>query len=84
MIQRGQEGAEHEGCKYDGEVVLGQDMGLALFPSGTRLCLLLLRRSRRSGSGLGFFFKASHVPVRTVDWGERETGTALGAWWASL
>ena len=53
LVQGGQEGAEHEGRKYDGEVVLGQDMGFAVFPSSTRLCLLSPRMSGRTGGGLG-------------------------------
>jgi len=53
LVQRGQEGAEHEGGKYDGEVVLGQDMGLAVFPSGARFCFLFPCMSGRGEGGLG-------------------------------
>lgn len=64
LIQRGQERAKAEGSKYDGEVVLREDMGLAVFPSSARLGLLGV--SRRGGSKLGLFFDVGHVPVRVL------------------
>jgi hypothetical protein len=65
LVQRSQEGAEHEGGEYDGEVILGQDVGLAIFPSRARPSLLFICISRGRGSGLGLFFGASHIPLFT-------------------
>lgn len=80
LVERGQESAEHEGGKHDGEVILWQDMGLALFPSGARLCLLFLPGSRRREGELEFFFRAGHIPVRAMNHGGRGTGSAHGTW----
>jgi len=68
LVQRCQEGTGHEGCKHDGDVIVGQDMGLSLFPSSAGLCLLSACRNR---SDLGFFVVTSHVPVPTVNWSGR-------------
>jgi hypothetical protein len=61
LIQGGQKGAETEGGKHDGEVILGQDLGFALFPSSAWLGLLFLMMSGRNG--LGVLFGVGHVPV---------------------
>lgn len=78
LVQSCQEGAGHEGSKHDWEVVVGQDMCLAIFPSSTGLCLLFLCKSRRRRGELGFFFGAGHVPVLTMNSGGR--GWENGSW----
>ena len=76
LIQCGQECAEHEGGEYDGEVVLGYNLGLALFPSRAMFGLLFLCMNRRNGSGLGLFFGAGHIRLPTVNYGGRGTGNS--------
>ena len=75
LIQCRQKRAEHERSEYDGDIVLGQDMGFAGFPSRAGLGFLFLRAGREGGRGLGLFFDAGHAPLLTVDYGRRGAGS---------
>ena len=77
LIQRGQEGAGHEGGEYDGDVIVGQDVGLSLFPRGAWLCLLSLCEGE-----LGVFIVAGHIPGprRTEVGGGGERDMEDGRW----